>query len=446
MNSIQSQKQTSVIQWDKSKELYERAKQTMAGGVSSNVRLLGKPHPLFFERAEGAMIYDVDGNGYIDYVLAQGPMILGHSHPAVLDAVNHAMRKGQLFAGQHMDEILLSEKLVELIPAAELCRFGLSGSEMVQAAMRLARAITGRTKILRFEGHYHGWFDNVLISVAPPVDKAGPREHPNVMASTLGQTDSALEDFFVLPFNDLALVERLFAEKGDQIAAIMLEPMMCNTGAIPPEPGFLQGLRRLCDQHNSLLYFDETITGFRLGLQGAQGRFGVTPDLASFAKAMAGGYANAALVGKREYMERFAKDVNHSGTFNSNVISMAASVAAIAELEKDGGAIYARMEALGTSLMQGIQALGQRYRLPLLVQGVPVAFHLAFTELPAIKEYRDVAQHCDMQRYADFTLEMLKRGVRLIGRGIWYVSAAHTEEHVEQTLEAVKASLLAVTD
>jgi glutamate-1-semialdehyde 2,1-aminomutase len=430
-----------VQQWQRSQELFERAKGSLAGGVSSNVRLLTKPLPLFFDRAAGAMIYDVDGNGYIDYVLGQGPMILGHSHPAVLAGVTAAMQKGQLFAGQHELEITVAEKMTALIPGAELCRFGLSGSEMVQAAMRLARAITGRTKILRFEGHYHGWYDNVLISVAPPMDKAGPREQPNVVPGTPGQTLSALDDFFVLPWNDLGLVEQLFAEQGNQIAAVMTEAMMCNTGAIPPEPGFLEGLRRLCDQYGALLYFDETITGFRLGLQGAQGRFGVTGDLSSFAKAMAGGFANAALVGKREYMIRFAGGVNHSGTFNSNVISMAASSAAIAELEKDNGAIYHRIEQNGAVLMDGIRQIGQRLGLPLHVQGLPTAFHLSFTELPAIRDYRDYALHCDKERYSRFCVAMLHRGVRLIERGVWYLSAAHMEEHLEKTLQAVESAL-----
>ena len=424
-----------MSKWQRSQAMYERAKQSLAGGVSSNVRLLAKPFPLFFDRAEGATLYDVDGNAYIDYVLAQGPMILGHSHPAVLDAVDAAMRRGQLFAGQHELEIELSEKLVEIVPAAERCRFGLSGSEMVQAAMRLARAVTGRRLVLRFEGHYHGWFDNVLISVAPPLDQAGPREQPVPVAGTPGQAPGALADVVVLPFNDLALVEDLFARMADQIACVMLEPMMCNTGAIPPEPGYLQGLRRLCDEHGALLYFDETITGFRLSLAGAQGYFGVTPDLASFAKAMAGGFANSALVGKAEYMDHFAQGVNHSGTFNSNVISMAASVAAIAELEKDDGAVHRHIERLGTRLMTGLTEISRRHEVPLHVQGLPCAFHVSFCEDPPLRDYRDYATKTDPARYAEFTLAMLERGVRLIGRGIWYVSAAHTEEQIERTLQ-----------
>lgn len=428
-------------QWQRSRQMYELAQQTLAGGVSSNVRLLGKPHPLFFDHAAGSVIVDVDGNEYIDYVLAQGPMILGHSHPAILDAVDRAMRRGQLYAGQHELEITLSQKIVEIVPSAELCRFGLSGSEMVQAAMRLARAVTGRNLILRFEGHYHGWFDNVLVSVAPPLEKMGPREHPIPLPGTAGQTASSLEDFIVLPFNDLALVEELFSRQGDQIAAIMLEPMMCNTSAIPPEPGYLQGLRDLCDRHGSLLYFDETITGFRLSLGGAQALYGVTPDLASFAKAMAGGFANAALVGKRSFMARLAQDVNHSGTFNSNVISMAASVAAIAELERDNGAVYRHITRLGTQLMQGLQEIGLRQAVPLHIQGLPCAFHASFCEEPPIRDYRDYAGKCDKERYNAFTYAMLKRGIRLIGRGLWYVSAAHTDAQVERTLQAADESL-----
>jgi glutamate-1-semialdehyde 2,1-aminomutase len=430
-----------MTQWQKSKDLWERSKQSLAGGISSNVRLSAKPHPLFFERAEGAMLYDVDGNAYIDYLMSQGPMILGHSPHNVLDAVNTAMRQGQLYAGQHMLEIEVAEKLIDLIPSAELCRFGLSGSEMVQAAMRLGRAVTGRSKILRFEGHYHGWFDNVLINVGTPLDEAGSRERPKPTIASKGQMTSVLEDFVVLPWNDLALVESLFAEMGDEIAVIMCEPIMCNTGAILPNDGYLEGLRRICDEYGALLYLDETITGFRVGLEGAQGRFGVTPDLSSFAKAMAGGIANSALVGKREYMERFAIDVNHSGTFNSNVLSMAASAATLVELQHDGGAVYRHMDEIGQALIDGIREIAQRLDRPVLVQGIPTAFHVSFTEAEAIKDYRDYATLCDKERYGEFTVALLEQGLRLSARGIWYISAAHTQAQVAQTLEAVEVAL-----
>ncbi|MEZ4673770.1 MAG: aminotransferase class III-fold pyridoxal phosphate-dependent enzyme [Caldilineaceae bacterium] len=208
--------------------------------------------------------------------------------------------------------------------------------------------------------------------------------------------------------------------------------------------GLLQGLRRLCDDYGALLYFDETITGFRLGLQGAQGRFGVTPDLSSFAKAMAGGFANAALVGRAEYMHRFAEGVNHSGTFNSNVIAMAASAAAITELKKDDGAIYHQLDQIGHMLIRGLYEIGQRHGVPLHIQGVPTAFHLSFTELDAIRDYRDFAGKCDKERYSRFCVAMLEQGVRLIERGIWYISAAHTEDHVAETLRAADAAMAAV--
>jgi glutamate-1-semialdehyde 2,1-aminomutase len=203
-------------------------------------------------------------------------------------------------------------------------------------------------------------------------------------------------------------------------------------------------VRRLCDEAGALLFMDEVITGFRVGLQGAQGRFGVVPDLATFAKAMAGGFANAALVGKKAYMERFAADVNHSGTFNSNVISMAASAAALQELARSDGAVYNQLEQTGATLMIGIREIAERLGIPVLVQGVPAAFHMAFTELPEIRDYRDYALHCDKERYSRFTLEMLQRGVRLIGRGIWYISTAHSEAQLAHTLSAVEESLLAV--
>jgi len=406
--------------------------------VSSNVRLLAKPLPLFFERAEGAMIYDADGNSYIDYVLGQGPLLLGHSHPHVLAAVEKAMGRGQLFAGQHELELTVAEELVKLIPCAELCRFSLSGSEVVQAAIRLARAATGRTKFLRFEGHYHGWFDNVLIGVAPPLESVGPRQSPNIAPSSRGQAQSTLSECAVLPWNDLTLVEELFSKEGSDIAAIITEPMMCNSGAIKPAPGFLQGLRRLCDKYGALLIMDEVITGFRLGLSGAQGRFGVTPDLATFGKAMAGGFPNAALVGKAEYMGLFEEGVNHSGTFNSNVMSMAATAAALEQLQSDETAVYGHLESVGTSLIVGIREIARRTGVPLLVQGLPTAFHLSFTDEKEIADYRSLISSCDQKRYELFAVGMLERGVRLLERGIWYVSTAHTDAQIEKTLKTVE--------
>lgn len=423
---------------DKSQALWERSRQSLAGGVSSNVRATSQP--LYFERGEGSRLFDVDGNSYIDYTLGQGPMILGHTPRPVIQAVQHAMRSGQLYAGQHELEIKLSEKLQQFIPCAEMVRYSNSGSEIVQAALRLARAYTGRQKIVKFEGHYHGWFDNVLISVHPPLEMAGPRERPHPVPGSAGQATSVLADVIVLPWNDLEVFSAVVAQQADEIAAVIMEPIMCNTGCILPRPGYLEGVRELCARYGIVLIFDEIITGFRVGLSGAQGYLGVTPDLATFGKAMAGGFPISCLAGKRELMKLIARrQVNHSGTFNSNVISMAAAWATLAELERDEGQVYQRLYELGRQLMVGLLDLAQRQGTKVLVQGVGPMFHLAFTEQESIVDYRTFLTAWDQDRYQRFADLLLDKGVRVLRRGLWYLSAAHTAEDIETTLRAADA-------
>ena len=230
-------------------------------------------------------------------------MLLGHSPPVVLDFVGQAMQNGQLYAGQHELEITLSEKLQQLIPCAELVRFGNSGSEVVHAALRLARAHTGRDKILKFEGQYHGWYDDELISVHPPLELAGSRDHPNTVPATAGQSKHVLESTLVTRWNDLDLLREVIQQHSNDLAAVIMEPVMSNTGCILPQPGYLEGVRELCSEYGIVLIFDEVITGFRLDLGGAQAHFGVTPDLATFAKAMANGFPISCLAGKRDIME-----------------------------------------------------------------------------------------------------------------------------------------------
>jgi len=420
--------------------MFERSRQSLAGGVSSNVRAGKQPPPLFFEGGRGSTIYDVDGHRYIDYVLGQGPLISGHSPPSVLEAVRKTLVKGQLYAGQHEIEITLSEKLQKLIPCAELVRYSNSGSEIVQAALRLARAYTGREKVIKFEGHYHGWFDNVLISVHPPLASAGPYECPHAVPGTTGQAKSALSDVIVLPWNDLEVLEGAVNKNKGEIAAVIMEPIMCNTGCILPQEGYLEGVQEVCRRKGIVLIFDEIITGFRVGLSGAQGYFGVTPDLATFGKAMAGGLPVSCLAGKRELMELIAQGkVNHSGTFNSNVMAMAATLATISELEKNRA--YERLYELGTRLMQGLRELAEEAGIGIHIEGPGPMFHLAFTDGGSFHNYRTFAEHNDMDRYHRFVEVLLDEGVRVIGRGIWYLSTAHTDEDVEFTLGAVKSAL-----
>ncbi len=423
--------------YEKSYELYVRACNSMAGGVSSHFRMSGAPHPLFFKEAKGARIIDVDDNEYLDFTLSQGPMILGHSHPAVLDRVREETALGQLFAGQHELELNLAEKLQSLIPCAELIRFSNSGSESVQAALRLARGFTGRKKYVKFEGQYHGWFDNVLISQHPSLETAGDFESPHSVLETSGQSTNVLDEIIVLPWNDLDVVEKTFEKYGDDIAGIITEPIMCNNGCIEALPGYLQGLRDVCDKYQSLLIFDEIITGFRLGLGGAQKLYGVIPDLATFGKAMASGFPVSFLAGTRRVMEYVANgSVMHAGTYNSNNPSIAAAAATIEVLEENDGEVYTHITNLGRKLQEGLRKLAEQTGHDVLVSGPGPMTHLSFTKCRKLTNYRDCLE-ADAAKYGKFTREMLDRGIRIIGRGIWYISAAHTEADIDEALDVV---------
>lgn len=415
----------------------------MAGGVSSHFRMAGAPHPLFFAKAEGSRIYDVDGNEYLDFTLSQGPMILGHSHPDVLDRVQEETSRGQLYAGQHQIELELAEKLQQLIPCAELIRFSNSGSESVQAALRLARGFTGRRKYVKFEGQYHGWFDNVLISQHPSIEQAGNGHSPNSVLETAGQSPEVLEDIIVLQWNDLEAVEEVFASDGDSIACVLTEPVMCNNGCIEPLPGYLQGLRDICDRYGSLLIFDEIITGFRLGLGGAQEYYGVTPDLGTFGKALASGFPISFLAGKRHIMERMADGtVMHAGTYNSNNPSIAAAAATVKVLESDSG-LYDRIQNLGLRLQEGLRSAASEFGYRVLLSGPGQMTHMGFTSSPKLTNYRDCIA-ADGGRYAEFTKGLLDRGIRVIGRGIWYVSAVHTEQDIDLAIGTAREVLHAM--
>lgn len=426
-----------------SARLSERARKSLAGGVSSNVRM--GPEllpPLYFERGEGSRLVDVDGNSYVDYTIGQGPDILGHAPEVLIEALVDTTRKGLLYAGQHELEIELSEKLQELIPCAEMVRYSNSGSEIVQAAFRVARAYTGRERIVKFEGHYHGWFDNVLVSVHPPLNQVGPAERPYTVPASAGQAGSAVGEMIVLPWNDLEVLSDVLAWQGDEIAAVIMEPIMCNTGCILPREGYLEGVRELCSEHGVVFILDEIITGFRVGLGGAQAYLGVTPDLATFGKAMAGGFPVSCMAGKRELMELIASgEVTHSGTFNSNVPAMAAALATIGELEKEQGQVYQRLHQLGNRLSAGLKELADQQGIPAQVQGPGPMFHLAFAEGPLVTDYRSFARQSDTALYHRFARLMLEEGVRVIPRGLWYVSAAHTADDVDFTLQAAESAL-----
>ncbi len=428
------------LDYSKSAELLDRAKKVLAGGVSSEFRKYNHPHAIFYTHGKGSHLFDVDGNDYLDFTLSQGPLILGHSHPHVLKSVNEYSEEGQLFAGQHIREIELAETLNRLIPSAELMRFCLDGSEAVQTAFRVARAKTGKQKFLRFEGHYHGWLDNVAWGISTPSAEAlGSREHPNVFPWSGGLPEHSKDEFIILPWNDLELVKKTLAESHHEIAAIITEPIMCNNGCIMPAEGFHAGLRSLCDQYGIALIFDEVITGFRMSIGGAQKYFGITPDMSIFAKAMGSGYPISAIVGKREWIGLIEEaKVIHAGTMNSSNPTIAASLATIEVLERENP--YERMFRLGNKLMDGIRKAASDYNHNLLVQGAGPMFNIGFTHLSQVKDYRDTLTY-DKAKLGKFIAAMHDERVRIIGRGLWYISAAHTEADIDHAIEVSRKVL-----
>jgi glutamate-1-semialdehyde 2,1-aminomutase len=398
----------------------------LAGGVGSNFRLGISPTPLVFERAEGATLIDADGNRLIDYYLGMGPMILGHTPAEVCRAVERQLARGILFGGQSGIEARAAELVCEMVPCAERVRFNSCGSEAVQAALRLARAVTGREQLVKFAGHYHGWFDNVLWSTVPPQGATGP------VAGSRGQLAQTADTLTVLPWNDLQALRARLQQR--DVAGVIMEPAMCNAGSIAPLPGYLEGVRAVCDETGTVLIFDEVITGFRLGPGGAQSRFGVTPDLAGFAKAIASGFPVAAVAGRADIMDQFQHGVVHGGTYNGQAVAMAACVATLERLGQPG--TYQRIEAQGQRLMDGIRTRLAEAGIAGIVSGFPAIFHVGFGLRTAARNWTDLLG-VDRQRYIAFTTALLSRGVRALERGAWFLSTEHDDAVIDATLDAV---------
>jgi len=419
------------MKFDKSKAAWEAGAAYVAGGVNSGYRTGLRPHPLVFQKAYDAHLVDLDGNDFIDYFLGMGPMILGHSPKEVVAAATKQLNESLLVAGQTPLEYQAAQIITELVPSAELVRFNSSGAEAVQAALRVCRAFTGKKKIIKFEGHYHGWFDNVLWSVSPNLDEAGDPLSPTPLPGTLGQEERE-ENLIVLPWNNADVIERELA-KGD-VAAVIMEPIMFNTGGVLPLPGYLEQVRELTTQYGAVFIFDEVITGFRVSSGGAQRVLGITPDLTILGKALANGFAVAAIVGKKEIMDLIGEaKVMHGGTYNSQSVSMAATVATLQLLQSQ--APHQAIAQTGTALMEGLRELFTKHGITHEIVGYPAVFNVRF-DLQGPTDYRS-AMKANRAKYLDFAFELLQRGVRILPRGTWFLSSAHTDSDIAKTLAVV---------
>ena len=390
--------------------------------------------PLYIERAEGPCFYDADGNELIDYGLAWGPLIVGNAHPRLTQAVTDQMARGYTYGVQHRGEIQLAEEMVRAIPGVERVIFSNTGSEAVQAALRLARGFTGREKFVKFEGHYNGWLNNVLVSNHPTRDQFG-----QTVADCGGQPHAEYSLTVTCPWNDLDALHDVLREHDGQIAAVIGEPILVNCGSCMPEEGYLAGMIDLCRQFGALCIFDEVITGFRIALGGAREYFGLQPDLSTYAKAMAGGFSMSAVGGRAEVFEALLDGrTSHFGTYNGNPISVAAAIATIDILSEPG--TYERMHRHGYQIRAAIEKAADETGRTLVTSGTGTAFHVHFGLDKPPRSYRDVMA-ADQETGDRFRAHMLAHGVYNLPGGRWYVGAAHRDEQLEKVLPAIAQSM-----
>jgi glutamate-1-semialdehyde 2,1-aminomutase len=419
--------------------MYERARRVLPGGTNSNFRAWGED-TVYVDRGAGGRIWDLDGNEYVDLRMGYGPVILGHADPRVDDAVSRAMRMGVSFSLTSEHEVRVGELICELTGWVEMARMTVSGTEATMHAMRVARAYTGRDKIVKFEGQYHGVHDYALISVLPDnVNELGDRDNPVRLAWGRGIPQAITETIIPAPYNDLEILRRIFEREGDSIAGVLIEPVLGNAQGIMPSPGFLEGVRTITREYGSLLIFDEVKTGFRFARGGAAEHFGITPDLASFAKAMGNGYPAAAFGGKREVMSVLPDKVSHGGTYAGNRVAAAAAVATLTIIKETDA--LDRIRSTGEAIQRELDDILNRRGLAHVFTGHPSMFGIMFAE-KAPTEYRGWAD-TDHELYDAVANGMLVRGAmpEPDSREPWFICAAHNAEDVERISVAFEASL-----
>ena len=393
--------------------------------------------PFFFERGEGPYFYDVDGRRLLDYTLGWGPLIAGNNHPQITAAVSKQLKNAYAFGAQHRGEIALAEQMVDLLPGVDQVIFSNTGTEAVQAAIRIARTATGRSRFVKFEGHYHGWLNNVLVSYRPQGTDSFVAE-----GTCGGQPESEFADTIVLPWNNLEALGNVFQQYPDEIACVICEPILANSGSCMPHDGYLQGIVDLCQQHGAVSIFDEVITGFRIALGGAREYFDVQPDLSVYGKALAGGFSLSAVGGRKELFDvlRDGRTI-HAGTYNGNPVNIAAAIATLDILRQPHR--FESMHEHGEAIRTCIEDTAQSHKHDVVTSGVGTVFHVHFGVTTPPRDYRDTLK-TNMDTYSSFRNALLERGTYTLPDGRWYVGVAHTDKELSLVTGALAESMIAL--
>jgi glutamate-1-semialdehyde 2,1-aminomutase len=433
---------TTTLNRTRSRELFERAQRCLVEGVNSPSRgaAVYTDGPLMLERGQGSHVWDADGNEYIDFMMSFGALIHGHAHPRLVPVVSDAMAEGSHFAAATSAEVEAAERFCRMVPSAEVVRFTNTGSEATMLALRLTRAHTGRTKFLKFEGHYHGWYDPYLLNAhGHPPEQLGAKDDPARIPDSEGVPRTTLDDVVLAPWNDVPTLERIMREHGSELAAVITEPIMANMGCILPREGYLQRLQELTRDCGALLVFDEVVTGFRYAAGGCQELYGITPDISTFGKALGAGFPVGAVAGPRSILDRMKWGehmVLHYGTFNGHRLTMKVIAANLDLLSaKDA---YKKFHAVGDAAITGLRNVFRRHGVKAIVQGFGPMFQIYFTKREAIHDYRDYCTYVDTARYSRFVHLLLEHGIYMTpSNGLhWIISTAHREADVEGLIKA----------
>ena len=425
-----------------SQKYFERAQQFLIEGVNSPSR--GKatysPSPIFLERGSGSHVWDADQNEYVDFMMSFGALIHGHAHPKLVSVVSQAMAEGSHFAAATSAEVEAAERFCRMVPSAEAVRFTNSGSEATMLALRLARAHTGRTKFLKFEGHYHGWYDPFLLNAhGHPPEQLGPPENLARIPDSKGIPPATFDEVVLAPWNDAAILDRILQKHGRDLAAVITEPIMANMGCILPRQGYLQRLRQLTRDYGVLLILDEVVTGFRYAPGGCQQYYGIEPDISTFGKALGAGFPVGAVAGPRSILDRMRWSENmvlHYGTFNGHRLTMKVVAANLDLLSRPE--TYANFHAIGDAAIARLREVFRRRKVKAIVQGFGPMFQIYFTERDAIHDYRDYCNYVDTAQYSKFVHRLLDRGIYMTpSNGLhWIISTTHTEVDVAAIADA----------